>query len=1005
MITMTAGLCFLEQDGEMASRIRETDWAAHPLGPHEHWPEPLRIALGIALGSSFPTAVYWGSELHLLYNDAWQPVAGHRHPWAMGRPAAEVWPDIWSVVGPQFEAVLAEGQAFATYDQMLPMERDGAPAETYWNYSLSPIRDEDGRIIGVFNQGNETTAIILAERSRSVEATLLRESQERLQLALESSMSIGTWDWDVAADRVTADERFAKLYGVDPEVARDGADITTFFGAIHPEDLSQVKEAIDTTLTRGEPFIAEYRLVQQDGSLLWVTAQGRATFDASGRPVRFPGISFDITKRREAEIAARVAATDLALANEAQAFTFRLAERLRSLDGASAILRLSATTLGGRLGADRVGFYRVAPDDMAQFLTCWTSERLPPLTGTIPLADFGVTNVERYRAGETLVFDDYRTDPGLRGTRIGQLAGSGVGVPLRRGGHWAATLYANHAAPHHWSVDEVALIEAVAEITWDAVDRANAVAALRESEEKFRAIANSIDQMVWSTLPDGYHDYYNERWYDFTGVPHGSTDGEAWDGVFHPEDRPRAWAAWQHSLATGERYRIEYRLRDRTGDYRWVLGSAQPVRDEDGRITRWFGTCTDIQEIVEAREVLARSRAELEDAIVERTDQLMAAEEQLRQAHKMEAVGQLTGGIAHDFNNMLAVVIGALDLLERRVAQGRSDVGRYVEAARDGANRAAALTQRLLSFSRQSPLAPAPIDLNAMAETMIDLLSRTLGEGISVDTELGDDLWLATADRGQLENAIVNLAVNARDAMPRGGRLTIATANVPLDQGSAIAAGLTAGDYVRIAVRDTGVGMDKTVAAKAFDPFFTTKSVGKGTGLGLSQVFGFVRQSGGHITIETAPGSGTSVAILLPRDVSDIVPAPTVAAIRTARGGSRDEIVLVVEDEERVRNYSVEALRELGYTVVHASDGPSALRIIDTGQPISLLFTDVVMPEMTGRELADAASARLPGLRILYTSGYTRDAVEREGAAAHAVLGKPFDIAALAERVRATLDA
>jgi PAS domain S-box-containing protein len=629
-----------------------------------------------------------------------------------------------------------------------------------------------------------------------------------------------------------------------------------------------------------------------------------------------------------------------------------------------------------------------------------TRGKLPLLHGSIPVQGIGAAAIQAYRAGQTLISHDTGRDPSLDDSDISQRAAAVIGVPLLRGGEWVASMFVNHANPRQWTPDEIAFIEAVAEMSWDAVERAGALVALRGSEEKFRAIANSIDPMVWSTLPDGYHDYYNDRWYEFTGAPYGSTDGEGWADMFHPDDQQRTWALWRHCLATGEPYHIEYRLRHHSGTYRWVLGRAQPVRDDAGRIIRWFGTCTDIQEIVDAREVLARSREELEAAIHERTQQLMQAEQQLRQAQKMEAVGQLTGGIAHDFNNMLAVVIGALDLLERRIAQGRTDVDRYVVAARDGATRAAALTQRLLAFSRQQPLAPTPVDANVMVEGMIELLVRTLGEAIAVETRLASKLRPALADPNQLENAILNLCVNGRDAMAGGGRLTIETSNVPVDMAEAQALGVEPGDYIAIAVSDTGSGMLPEVAARAFDPFFTTKGVGKGTGLGLSQVFGFVRQSGGTVRIDTEQGRGTKVSLYLPAYEGELDAAAQAADVAEAERGHPGEIVMVVEDEERVRSYSVEALRELGYAVVSAPDGPEALRMIDKGQRVSLLFTDVVMPEMSGRELARRARARLPKLKVLLTSGYTPDIAGLD----ESILTKPFDIDKLARRVRAALD-
>jgi CheY-like chemotaxis protein len=326
----------------------------------------------------------------------------------------------------------------------------------------------------------------------------------------------------------------------------------------------------------------------------------------------------------------------------------------------------------------------------------------------------------------------------------------------------------------------------------------------------------------------------------------------------------------------------------------------------------------------------------------------------------------------------------------------------------DGATRAAALTQRLLAFSRQQPLSPEPLDANALVAGMIELLTRTLGAGVQVSTDLAPDLGPTHADRVQLESALLNLAVNARDAMPDGGSLSIETRNVVIDAVRAREIDLPPGDYILITVADSGEGMVPQVMAQAFDPFFTTKAVGKGTGLGLSQVFGFVRQSGGHVKIYSELGYGTSVKIYLPRFEGEVEAAP--ARLGGPRGedqrGDPREIVMVVEDEARVRNYSVEALRELGYTVLHASSGLEALRLIDEGQDLSLLFTDVVMPEMTGLQLAEQAVRRLPNLRVLFTTGYTRDAIRRSGMLdpGSTLLSKPFGLDQLAERVRAVLD-
>lgn len=414
----------------------------------------------------------------------------------------------------------------------------------------------------------------------------------------------------------------------------------------------------------------------------------------------------------------------------------------------------------------------------------------------------------------------------------------------------------------------------------------------------------------------------------------------------------------------------------------------------------------EIAERRRAEEALQALNTTLEQRVAEEVAERSKAEEALRQAQKMEALGQLTGGIAHDFNNMLAVVIGGLNLLQRRLAKGDTDVSRYIEGAMDGATRAAALTQRLLAFSRQQPLAPEPIQANRLVSGMTEMLTRTLGEDVKVETVLSAGLWQTNVDPGQLESAILNLSVNARDAMPGGGKLTIETANAHVDDDYAREFAISPGQYVLICVTDSGGGMLPEVMAKAFDPFYTTKEVGKGTGLGLSQVFGFVRQSGGHVKIYSEIGLGTTVKIYLPRFYGD-APAAAPKRLEAAHHpGDPEEIVMVVEDEERVRNYSIEALRELGYTVVHAASGAEALQMIEAGQPVHLLFTDVVMPEMNGRQLADLALQALPRLKVLYTTGYTKNAVVHNGVLDPGTnfLPKPFGIDQLAAKVRSVLD-
>jgi signal transduction histidine kinase/CheY-like chemotaxis protein len=401
---------------------------------------------------------------------------------------------------------------------------------------------------------------------------------------------------------------------------------------------------------------------------------------------------------------------------------------------------------------------------------------------------------------------------------------------------------------------------------------------------------------------------------------------------------------------------------------------------------------------------LEASNRQLGEEVQERR----SAQTQVRQLQKMEAVGQLTGGIAHDFNNMLAIVIGSLDIARRRLTGSEhAKVAQCIDNATEGAQRAATLTARLLAFSRQQPLEPKVLDANKLVGGMSEMLRRTLGERVQVETVLAGGLWRVCADPTQIESALVNLAVNARDAMPDGGKLTIETGNCELDERYAAAhEEVTAGQYVMLSVTDTGTGMPPEVLERAFEPFYTTKGVGRGTGLGLSQVFGFLKQSNGHMKIYSEISQGTTIKLYLPRFVGEDIASRATSARAEIPGGHSDEIVLVVEDEAKVRHITVDALRELGYTVIQASDGNQALEQLAMQPRIDLLFTDIMMPGMTGRQLADRATDERPNLKVLYTTGYTRNAIVHNGIVDYGVafLAKPFSIDALARKVREVLD-
>jgi len=419
-----------------------------------------------------------------------------------------------------------------------------------------------------------------------------------------------------------------------------------------------------------------------------------------------------------------------------------------------------------------------------------------------------------------------------------------------------------------------------------------------------------------------------------------------------------------------------------------VVLSIYAIRDAEQRLAR----VAENRDALEAANRALRAESQTREA----------AEAQVRQMQKMEALGQLTGGVAHDFNNMLAIIIGGLDMARRRLREAPDKAEAYIVSALEGAERAATLTARLLAFARQQPLDPKALDVNRLIANLSDMLRRTLVEGVEIETVLAGGLWRANIDASQLENAILNLCVNARDAMAHGGRLTIETGNAYLDESYAKAHPEVApGQYVLIAVTDTGDGMAEDVLSRVFEPFFTTKAPGRGTGLGLSQVFGFIKQSGGHVKIYSEPGDGTSVKLYLPRSAGEDTEAPDVAEEAVMGAG---EAILVVEDDEQVRRMSVEALRLLGYRVAEAASPEQALRVL-AETPVDLMFTDVVMPGMSGRVLADRAGEIRPGLKVLYTTGYTRNAVVHNGVLDRgvALLPKPFTLEQLSRKISQTL--
>ncbi|MGG5809011.1 PAS domain-containing protein [Falsiroseomonas sp. CW058] len=702
----------------------------------------------------------------------------------------------------------------------------------------APIRDSAGTITGAVVAISDIDAERRAAEALAESEARLRLAAERVQLALEAGAIIGTWDWDLQADRITADDRFALSFGLDPERCHAGLGSEEVVASIHPDDLARVRRTLDEAIARGGPYSCEYRVRRQDGTYRWIEANGRVTHAPDGTPARFPGVLLDVEARRATE-----------------------AER----DRAATLLRTFIEAVPGVVYAkDRDGRFLIANEGTAR------------LIGKPPEAFLGRTDAD--------VLDDPQQ---------------------------AAAVMAND----------------------------------RRIMEGGRT--EQVEEEV--SLPDG---------------------------------TPAVW-----------------------------LSTKAPLRDGTGRVIGLIGASVDITGRKHAETVLARSREELERLVEARTRELRESEARLAQAAKMESLGRLAGGIAHDFNNVLQAVQGGVSLAAKRMGRDPAGARHFLELAADATERGVAVTGRLLAFARRGELTAAPVQAEALLHGLAEMLRHTMGPTVAVRVEVAPDVPAMMADAGQLEAVLVNLANNARDAL-RDGRGTIRLSAVPAAApGPGVPPQLRAGGYLRLDVVDDGEGMAPEVLARVTEPFFTTKPRGKGTGLGLAMARGFAEQSGGALSIDSAPGRGTTVSLWLPRaaeaaEAADAGAAGQPAPVAAAPAGAA---VLLVDDEPAVRSVLSATLADAGHGVEEAPDAAAALALIDAGRPVEVLVTDLSMPGgMDGLALLRAARSRLPGLPAVLVTGHAGDAIGdalRTAAAdgPFALLHKPASPEAVRAQVAALL--
>lgn len=816
------------------------------------------------------------------------------------------------------------------------------------------------------------TALEDALRDRAIEqqAGPTEEAQQRYRKAATDAV----WDWDLQSNQVVWDDALEQAFGYPP--ASTDRSESWWLDRVHPDDRQRIHASVHAVIDgSGSSWTDEYRFCRLDGSYAEVLDRAQVMRNADGQAVRLIGTMLDLTRMRAAEAALRQSQE-------------RFGAILETIEAAFAIVQVKFDAndhpIDYRFVEVNPAFVQQAGVDLRGR---WVTEFAPNLE-KFWFETYGhvaktgePANFESYAEAFQRWFD-------VRAVRIGDPAERQIAILF------------NDVTQRRGAEVRLRISEALARENVERVQLALAAGAI-------------IGTWNWDLPSDSFT--VDEGFARAFGLdPALGRSGLSLEQVIatvHPEDRAGLIAAITEVIGRGGAYAHQYRVCRTDGRYYWLEANGRVDHAPDGTPLSFPGVLIDVEDrrSIEAERDRAISALRalndtLEQRVAERTAELIQAEEKLRQSQKMEAVGQLTGGLAHDFNNLLAGISGALELMTLRISQGRlNDMDKYIVVAQGAAKRAAALTHRLLAFSRRQTLDPRPLDVNILMAGMTELIQRTVGPSILVETISATDLWPTCVDASQLENAILNLCLNSRDAMPDGGRITIETANQSLDREAAEVNEIPAGEYLSLCVTDTGTGMTPSIIAKAFEPFFTTKPLGQGTGLGLSMIYGFATQSGGQVRVTSEVGKGTTVCIHLPRYHGDAENAADRGKSSATAHAEGSGTILIVDDEPTVRLLLIDVLGELGYTLIEAGDSIAGLKTLSSNMSIDLLITDVGLPGgMNGRQLADAAREVRPGLKTIFITGYAENAALENSdlGLGREVLTKPFAIEDLTARVR-----